>query len=202
MWVKHIWLWLVALLLLIGVAGCGGDTSGVTEDDATEATEQVPATTTEADDTASEAYPAAGGMPTPIPAYPDPDQSSPAVGREPEPVPTPGDETGVVHGELYNLDTDEPIYEGITVYLSNVIPTDNPEMDAVSLDPASDPNVIPDREGGFAFADVPPGRYGIVVQGPLNKYVARYADDQQEDVIITVEAGQTVELGRVYSGYP
>nr|WP_139088799.1 carboxypeptidase-like regulatory domain-containing protein [Oscillochloris trichoides] len=136
------------------------------------------------------------------PAYPFPELDPTSVGRSPEPVPTPNATTGVVHGYLYNQMTNEPLYDGVMIYLSRLIPTDNQEMDAVSFDKSTDPFIDPDIEGGFAFSDVPPGRYGIVVQAPLNQYLTRYANDQTKDVIITVEAGQSVDVGRILAGFP
>jgi hypothetical protein len=211
MFVKYIWLWLVALLLLVGVGGCGGSASdssesGVSDEAPVEQTSESTADAAESDDSESDTtspypYPAAS-TPTIDPAYPSPEQDPTPVGRDPEPVPTPAEDTAVVHGQLYDSATDEPLYNGVTVYLAEVIPTDNPDMDAVSLDRATDPNIVPDREGGFAFADVAPGRYSLVVQGPLNQYVARYADGEQDDVIVTVEAGEAVDLGKLYAGFP
>jgi hypothetical protein len=109
---------------------------------------------------------------------------------------------GVVHGKIYSATTDAPIYDGVTVYLSKVIKTDSNTIDAVSLDIKGDSKTTPDNQGVFAFADVPPGRYGIVVKGPLNQYLARRSDDRSKDAILTVDAGQTVDLGKIYSGYP
>jgi len=109
---------------------------------------------------------------------------------------------GVVHGQVYDQTANTPLYNGVMVHLSRVIPSDNPAMEAVSFDRFNDPATVPDTEGGFAFGNVRPGRYGIVVQAPLNQYLTRYADDKNKDVIISVEAGQTVNVGKILAGYP
>lgn len=206
MGVTRIWLVLAATLLLASaMAGCSSPGN-----------QAQPASTTQpapADSTAGAqqngAYPgpAAQAYPAPgLPAYPGPGQelvpTEAPPGRQPEPVPTPASGLAVVHGRIYDIATDQPIYDGVLVYLSKVVATNSTDMDAVSLDRENDPNVVPDIEGGFAIADVPPGRYGIVVQGPLNQYMTRFGDNRNKDVIIVVEAGQTLDLGKIYAGYP
>ncbi|WP_129671184.1 hypothetical protein [Candidatus Chloroploca sp. Khr17] len=188
----------LALVLLTMLVGCGGP--------ATETQTPLPEPTQVATPEPSEdpypyPYPIAPPMPTVDPAYPGPGYTPPP-GRQPEPLPVPSEGTGVVHGVLYNLQTDEIVYDAIVLYLSPVIATDAATMDAVSHDPENDPWVTPDVEGGFAFGDVPPGRYAIVVQGPLNQYLVRQGDDRSKDLIFEVEAGQTLDLGKVYTGYP
>jgi hypothetical protein len=210
--VKHIWPVLaIALLLISGLAGCAGAGStpqGQATPAATEATaasesngnSAYPAPATPS---SNSAYPGpAANAPTADSAYPAPQAQPTAAGRDPEPIPQPAAGMGVVHGMVYSVTTDQPIYDGVIVYLSPVINTDNAAMDAVSLDLEGDPKATPDNQGGFAFADVPPGRYGIVVQTPLSQHLAHYADDQSKDVILTVEAGQTLDLGKLLSAYP
>lgn len=197
--------WLLSLLaLFLGglLAGCGGLGQQPAQ------TPTVPAAT--APPAAAATEPPAEGYPGPAAqaatAYPAPGGQAPTEapppGRQPEPVPMPSGGMAVVHGVLHNVANDQPIYDGVTVYLSKVVGTDTADMDMVSLDRGNDPSIVPDVEGGFAFGDVPPGRYGIVVQGPLNQYLTRYSEDTSKDVIFTVEAGQTLDLGKIFSGYP
>ena len=204
--VKHIWPRLATALLCTSVAaGCGGTNPAPSQG---QTTPVAVATNAPTADGGSGAYPApantanADPAATTNPAYPAPAVPSTPVGRAPEPIPQPSAETGVVHGKIYNATTDAPIYDGVTVFLSHVIKTSSDTMEAVVLNAPEDFRVTPDNQGGFAFANVPPGRYGIVVQGPLNQSMARRAQDQTKDIILTVEAAQTIDLGKLYARYP
>lgn len=191
----------IVVVWLIGVLiGCGGPAQP-------QPTATVPAATPAPQ---GQGYPAPavtqGAYPSPInQPYPSPDQTPPAATTTPPPpviIPTPSSGSAVIHGKLYNAQTDEPLYEGVIIYLSPVNPTDNPDLSALTFDPLSDRSTLPDAQGVFAFGDVPPGRYGIVVQAPVGKYLTRFANDLEKDVVITVEAGQTVDVGKIVSGYP
>jgi hypothetical protein len=191
---KRIWRTLPAALLLAAItAGCSG--TGTTPSSQT--TAQAGSTSPAATDSA---YPYPGPAATDS-AYPGP-QTPPPSGRQPEPIPAPESGMGVIHGTLYDANTEQPIYDGVLVFLSPVVNTSTPDMDAVRLNIQTDRNITPDVQGGFAFGAVPPGRYGIVVKTPLKEYMARRSDDKNKDVILTVEAGQTVDLGKIYTTYP
>ncbi|MFV9506375.1 MAG: hypothetical protein AB4911_17630 [Oscillochloridaceae bacterium umkhey_bin13] len=197
--------WPGLLFLVLLLAACGGTsqpapTSAPAPEPTAANAEAYPGPAAPSSDGTGYPGPLAGTGGTP--AYPGPDQSAPPPGRAPEPIPAPSPDSAVVHGRVFDLNTNQPIYDAVMVFLSPVIATDSPDMDAVSFDALNDPSVTPDIEGGFAFANVPPGRYGVVVTGPINQYLARRSDDQTKDVIITVEAGQTLDLGIILSGYP
>ncbi len=210
---KPYWLLGALLALLAILGGCGGPSATQPTAEPPGAT-PVPATgtplpgggTPEPAGTpgAQEAYPYPSSeyVPYPAPAGNPTATVASAPPPTPAPIPTPSSSAGVVHGRLYNAQTDEPIVEGVIIYLSPVQATDNPDMSAVALDPLRDRSTVPDAEGGFFFADVPPGRYGVVVQAPTSQYLTRFGSDTEKDVVITVEAGQTVNLEKIVSGYP
>ncbi|MGB9632399.1 MAG: hypothetical protein ACPL8I_03655 [Chloroflexaceae bacterium] len=203
---------LIALLALL--AGCGApaapqptaEAPGATPIPTADASRAGAETAAPAGTTGpQEAYPGPQTEHNPYPGpagSPVPTTSSAPPPPTPAPIPTPSSNTGVVHGRLYNIQTDEPLTEGVLIYLSPVQTTDNPDMSAVALDPLRDRSTVPDAEGGFFFADVPPGRYGIVVQAPTSQYLTRFGNNLEQDVVITVEAGQTVKLEKIVSGYP
>lgn len=198
-----IW-FLLTVMLALGslLAGCGGSGNVPPLPSGATAQAQTTATVAETPPHATGVYPGPAVAPTTDLAYPVPSVAVPPPGPDPQPIPTPAQGTGVIHGKLYSSTSDQPIYDGVTVYLSKVIATQSADMDAVSLDREKDPQVSPDGQGSFAFGAVPPGRYGIVVQGPLNQYLTRSAANQAKDLIIKVEANQTLDVGKLYSGYP
>lgn len=189
MCVNRIWLMLAITTLISLTAGCSA-TSNTTPQVATGQPVDTAPT--------NSSYPAPGQY-NPYPAQ---EQTTTPSGRAPEPIPAPSADAGVVHGTLYDIKTDQPIYDGVIVYLSQIIPTQNTDMEAVTLDRDNDPSTTPDVQGGFAFANVPPGRYGIVVKGPIQEYLTRESADQTKNVLVTVEAGKTIDVGKIYTGYP
>lgn len=211
---KRYWLLSALLALLAALAGCGApaapqptpETPGATAIPTADASQAGAETAAPAGTTGpQEAYPGPQTEYNPYPgpaASPVPTTASAPAPPTPAPLPTPSGSTGVVHGKLYNIQTDEPLTEGVLIYLSPVQKTDNPDMSAVALDPLRDRSTVPDAEGGFFFADVPPGRYGIVVQAPTSQYLTRFGNNLDKDVVITVEAGQTVNVEKIVSGYP
>jgi hypothetical protein len=71
-----------------------------------------------------------------------------------------------------------------------------------SLDKTTAPRSDPDKDGVFVFADVVPGEYAVIVRSPLSEVVGRSPSDLSKDIVITVTAGQTLDLGEVYTTYP
>jgi hypothetical protein len=206
---KRYWFLSTLLALLVALAGCGDPPAPqptATPMPAADASQAGGGTSETAGTTGPQEaypYPRPEYIPYPEPAgSPAPTSASEPPLPTPAPLPTPSSSTGVVHGKLYNAQTDEPLTDGVIIYLSPVQGTDNPDMSAVALDPLRDRSTTPDAEGGFFFADVPPGRYGIVVQAPTSKYLTRFGNNLEKDVVITVEAGQTVNVEKIVSGYP
>ncbi|NTW00517.1 MAG: hypothetical protein HGA19_04325 [Oscillochloris sp.] len=189
------WLLIVAILLFSSVmAGCSSTNSN---------TDGTPAAATSGTNTDSNSYPYSPALETTVdPAYPAPEPEPTPTGRAPEPVPTPVAGMAVIHGQLYNNATDKPLYDGVIVYLSKLIATDSNTMNAVTNDTTIDPRIVPDSEGGFVFDNITPGAYGIVVQGASKQYLTQYASDRTKSVVVTVEAGQTLEVGKIYTQYP
>jgi hypothetical protein len=148
--------------------------------------------------TADTAYP----LPTPRSPYPDPSGSgnaapTTAANSEPLVVPTAGAETGVVMGTFLN---DPPDGDGVVplagriLFLGRVISDASGVEGLVEVDRLTAPNAVLNANGEFAFVDVAPGRYGVMldtVQGP------QLLTDPVTGVSMVVEAvaGQVVDIG-------
>ena len=120
----------------------------------------------------------------------------------PRQIPTPSPDKAVVHGVIREIDTKKPLSEaqGIDVFLAQVIRSpDGPSMS--SLDKTTAPSTSPDQSGVFVFADVAPGEYAIVVASPLSELIGRSPKDLTKDIVITVTAGQTLDVGEVYTKF-
>lgn len=151
--------------------------------------------------TAGAAYPApgtAGAAGAAGAAYPGPQGQEPAptASMDPIVVPTPSSgEVGVVAGTLYRVDEsgNRVPYPAATIYLGTV--TASGGVDAmVALDRTTAPAAITNGLGQFAFADVPPGRYGLMLQSLEGALLLNDPEDAG-DMVIEVTGGQTVEMG-------
>ncbi|NJM05094.1 hypothetical protein HC891_00960 [Candidatus Gracilibacteria bacterium] len=149
--------------------------------------------------TADSAYP----LPTPQSPYPGPGGGAagavPTVAAESGPlvVPTPGAETGVVIGKFLNNPPDGtgvvPI-AGRILFLGRVISNAAGVEGLVEIDRLTAPNAVINADGEFAFIDITPGSYGVMidtVQGP------QLLNDPETGVSMVVEvvAGQIVDIG-------
>jgi hypothetical protein len=143
--------------------------------------------------------------PAAAPAPPTSGATNSAAGASATPhvIPTAAQDKGVVHGILMEVDSKKPLSEaeGVDLFLGAILRSGDNGQSLASLDKATAPRADPDGNGRFVFADVPPGEYALVVRSPISEVVARKLD-QSGDVIVTVVAGQAIDLGEVYSKYP
>ncbi len=140
---------------------------------------------------ASSAYPGPGGEP-----------ATPTIDTSPLVVPQPAsDQVGVVTGTLYRVDEAgqrEPL-RGATLYLGTIIKAADGTEAMAQMDRATSPKALTNGLGQFAFVDVPPERYGLMldtIQGTL------LLNDPATggDFVVEVAGGQTIELGEL--AYP
>jgi hypothetical protein len=154
---------------------------------------------------ACQSDPQAQATPSAAPSSPTSGPTTSASGTPATPlvIPTAAQDKGVVHGVLLEVDTKEPLSEakGVDVFLGAILRSGDNGQSLASLDKLTAPRADPDANGRFAFADVPPGEYAVIVRSPISEVVARKLD-QDGDVIVTVVAGQAIDLGEVFSKYP
>ncbi len=131
------------------------------------------------------------------PEYPMPSPVivTPAGTPPPFVLPTPEQDTGVVTGQLLASESGEPI-EAQTVYLGSIIELDPGPGYILSLNEQKSPHVDTTTDGFFAFGQVPPGTYVLIVWTPFD---ARSVIDPVlgTEMEIIVTAGQTTDLGVV-----
>ncbi len=142
---------------------------------------------------ASSAYPGPGGEP-----------ATPTIDTSPLVVPRPtSDQVGVVTGTLYRVDDAgqrEPL-RGATLYLGTIIKAAN-GLDAMAqTDPATSPKAITNGLGQFAFVDVPPERYGLMINTIQGTLLLNDPEDGS-DFVIEVTGGQTTDLGELVYPLP
>lgn len=120
-------------------------------------------------------------------------------------IPTPQPDRAVVYGKLVNAETQEVLTvdnAAAHMYLSPTIYSDDGRMRVAVLDTNVSPYAHPNEEGVFVFEDVVPGEYAVAVVTPMNQVAARSAEDIEKDLVITLEPGETRDLGTLYTRYP
>jgi hypothetical protein len=210
-------LWL-AILLVFGLSACGQGNDGdvqqpgempitviapdESEQDQTEELLPYPAPEEEPATQGEGAYPPP--PPTRISPYPEPlgTETSPeeVVEEGPFTIPEPGEDSGVVVGQMLRYGTDEPL-GGYTIYLAELVPLDPGDGYLVSLQQGKSPNAKSYSDGRFAIGDVPPGTYTVVLWTPFD---ANSVKDEKTgmEIQIVVEAGKTLELGPLEVVWP
>jgi hypothetical protein len=110
-------------------------------------------------------------------------------------IPAPTADTGVITGVIL-LSGNPPKPAIAIIGLGDVLLSTTGDRTLARYDPITDPRMLLDPNGRFFFADVPPGEYvliydritdSLLLNDPLNG----------GDLIITVVAGQTTDLGEL-----
>ena len=126
------------------------------------------------------------------PAIPNPSSGNLIDGPLDIPTPSPG--FGIVHGTVIAASKSSKIYLTGDIYLAPVIYSDGSvSVPFLRLDTQNDPKAdLRNTNGDFAFLDVPPGEYGIIIHGLVSDYIV---PDHNEFLIIEVKSDETLDLG-------
>ena len=122
-----------------------------------------------------------------------------AIATELPPFATPAPESGkgAVVGRLVASSTDGPGYMGGDLYLGSLIPASDPQAKPmVSFSENVDPKAgVYRSDGRFAFNNVPPGNYALVVWNPVTSFVVETPNSGM--VQVKVEPGKVTDLGAI-----
>jgi len=114
-------------------------------------------------------------------------------------VPTPSEASGIVVGKMLTESDGEP-YLAPRLYLGSYIVPDEDVEDApplIGISADSDPVAMQAQDGTFVFSEINPGDYILLIWSPMNIVPAKSADGRGE-IVISVEAGDVIDLGNVY----
>ncbi len=125
----------------------------------------------------------------------------PAV-ASPEPTyeaPAPASGKGVITGILNIQNTEQPM-ANVELYLGTHIGA-SVDTPMYSLDPSTAPKAMTDENGRFAFKDVDPGFYVIIIWNPFNSFMVRDASTGAE-LTINLQADQVFDAGVLWESLP
>ena len=125
---------------------------------------------------------------TPNPATPTQATRVPAF------FPTPASGRAVVVGTLNNTKSGVT-FGSVKVFLAKIYYSADGTQAAFGLDIRTSPRAVTAADGYFAFVDVEPGDYLLMVGDPTFAGTVKYADSAGNDVILKLVAGQTLNLG-------
>ncbi|NIV28437.1 MAG: hypothetical protein GWN58_02645, partial [Anaerolineae bacterium] len=110
-----------------------------------------------------------------------------------------------VIGMLYTYTGHGPV-PGTVCYLTPAKgDAEQPRPPAVFSGPqaeAGDVSGTSDEGGWIALNNIPPGNYYLAVWAPYNWIIADESDVDRTPRLITLEAGQQLDLGQIYLSWP
>jgi hypothetical protein len=111
--------------------------------------------------------------------------------------PTPNPGTGVIIGQIKSSTQGGYSYTAQDLYLGKLIPANQPDAEpAVSFTYGVDPSTsVRNPDGTFAFTDVVPGTYVLIIWTPVTSFVIISPEGGLIKVI--VEPDKTTDLGTV-----
>jgi len=114
-----------------------------------------------------------------------------------EGIPTPSQTTSVISGFLMHPGPGAEPYIA-ELYLGRAIEAQQPGFEPlISFSRDTDASAIQDPQTGmFYFADVPPGKFALIVWNPINSYVFKTMDSD-EILLIEVNEGELIDLGEL-----
>jgi hypothetical protein len=120
--------------------------------------------------------------------------TNPPVQQPNQPTVTADPKMGMVVGVLKLKGKPVPF---VALGLADVLKDAQGLEVATSYDRSSAPQVDTEADGSFAFMNVKPGRYGLIYANEPETYLLLKPGDPdiQEAVLVTVTAGQKIDLG-------
>ena len=112
----------------------------------------------------------------------------------PTAVPPPSAGKGTIVGHFVDIESGAPPGAEVSVFLGTLSMMDPSDSYVITMLPTDSPQAITDVHGYFAFLDIEPGTYAMVIWTPMNSWIVS-EPETEEAVLVTVDAGQVTDLG-------
>lgn len=112
--------------------------------------------------------------------------------------------TGAVTGRIFlNNEKGFRAISGLSVGLAEVIKGDDGIEKAAGYDPSTAPRGELRTDGVFMINNVPPGRYGVILDAVTTSLLLKESENPDNSLVITVEANKVTDLRNlVYASIP
>lgn len=197
---------IVILCLCIGLVGCSDDEPTPEPTVAPTAAPTVAPTAAQAESPLNAPVsPLGSPLPTPTTATAAAAENVaviPAAGAPVDPKTTAT--TGAATGRIFinNEQGFKPV-TGVIVALAAVITGEDGMERAAGYDAANAPRNDIRDDGTFVIENVPPGRYGVILDSVMTQVLIKDPENLENSLVITVEAGLVTDLSNlVYASLP
>jgi len=116
-------------------------------------------------------------------------------------VPTSQPDFGTITGALNRENKPDISITNADLFLAEILRGGGNTLSVAALDMNAAPKAKTGADGHFAFVDVTPGTYTLVIRTPLGAMLIP-DPDSGHDLLITVKADKTVDLGQLYVALP
>jgi len=141
-------------------------------------------------------------QPVPAPTiHPVVDVTPTAAAPAPTAVPTSQPDRGTITGALNRENKPEVSITDADLFLAEILSGGGGPLSVAALDMNTAPKAKTGTDGHFVFVDVTPGTYTLVIRTPLGAMLIP-DPDSGHDLLITVQADKTIDLGQLYVDLP
>lgn len=120
----------------------------------------------------------------------------------PTAIPNPPFDKGAITGRFIDYISGEPITE-MVIHLGELSPLKVEDTDShiITILPGHSLSTTTDKYGYFAFLNIKPGTYAMVMWTPGKSWVVSDPETKL-DILVTVEAGRITNLGEIAINLP
>lgn len=143
----------------------------------------------------TEPYPSDRGIPYPS----DKGTSIQSPSAFPSVIPTPLANTGTIVGRIVS-DSGSPA--GLTLCLATLLPLTPGPSYLITMDLQHSPKTSVLADGEFIITNTTPGKYVLVLWTPHDSRFIPDPHNPEKELIVTIVAGQIVDIGEVKASLP
>jgi hypothetical protein len=135
-------------------------------------------------------------------AYPPPNPINPGVTplSARTPILLTDSSSGVITGRLIRDMSGLPL-PGVAIYIADLVPLTPGPGNLITIQQKSSVHTTTDANGYFGLI-VKPGDYALVLWTPIRSMVIPDPQHEDKELLVTVEAGKTDDMGEIVVNFP